>query len=558
MIMKTLDLESLLKAARPTNPPRGGKYVRREWTGTRWKYYYADSPAAHHGAATPRDHNDPLFSHSLEVQLNNITDDPEKDYKAALDRALSEPGASFPVAHPHGEGEWKLEVREDKKGNKVLALLGEDGQPLKKDSGQETVFDSRGAYEAWYIGAATTTVIADENGEPWLDVKPNVGQVKNGELVPSKDKNRAWVVAINDAYKRKHGVKRKKWQYPTRERAEKHASQMVRDRRVVSGETGVLGGIESLPKEEQQAIKQAMEEGGAMHAPSGSVADMVQSGKLPYRAKEGGKGRELDISDTEKARLVSQAAVEYWPAALGLADTFASNEWFKRDDRENAFGNAGKRGWMERFLGEQLPDRNDETLWDKEKQRPRFLAPDPDSPYFKAIESALDNYDPAYGVGFTGYLVGKRGKVWSKMRNAQDDFIEEIKGSGAGTVQGSEGEEKQRGEITSASPEEAAGRGHLQSADEATGEFQEWKNSVTTLLNAWEDHSPDDNPEIREKVRDVIEQIKDLPAGERREYAQQVSQMLLDLGVREHAEKAMRWQKAIEAIRQDPVFVKAA
>src|SRR5690349_5714695 len=63
-------LDDLFKSPAPTSPPRGGKYTKREWTGERWRYYYADSTSTE-GGGPPSEGNseEPSSDWSQEKQL---------------------------------------------------------------------------------------------------------------------------------------------------------------------------------------------------------------------------------------------------------------------------------------------------------------------------------------------------------------------------------------------------------------------------------------------------------------------------------------------------------
>jgi hypothetical protein len=538
-------LVDLMKAAQPTTAPRGGKYIKREWSGTRWKYTYANEAGARHGVAAAADFNDPSFAHTVEGASSG---NPEKDYHEALDRALAEPGASFSLKNPAGGEDLKLSMK---------------GKKLQVTGGEKTkTFPSRGAYELWYIGAVNTTTHLDHEGNAIFDVRPNVGRVVNGQLIPTNatekkmtakgEKEYAsnrWIVAYSKSYpKDKRAGTTSKWFKTTRERAEQHADKMLRDQELAQG---IKRDVPKMSVTDEKAMSAA--EGTSMFAEPGSVADKAQSGELPYRINDAGK-RELDLPEGEKNALIAQAAKEYYPTILNAARAAAKGTFFAADSRSNDYGHSGSKGWAERFMGMEI---------EASKTTPDFVFPDPGSPAYDAIEHALNTYDPANPkrVGFAGYLAGKRGQVAMRMMQAssvtqdQYGFISEIKAWQAGST----ADGASVSDFTSATEEQRAGNAYLQSLDDLAdnGDVDTWRDSVDTLLEMWKDRVPDHEPEKYQQAKDVIEKFDKMHSVDQIKLAPRISEALMDLTDWKKILNKSLENDAVMAIHQEELTRKA-
>jgi len=522
MLIPNLDLETLMKAAQPTSPPRGGKYLHREWAGERWRYYYNDDKSPAHGFTAVGNINDTTFAHSLSSVAENLSGDPEKDYKSALEKLIANPNVKHPVANPQGGDDLILSTIVSKSGTRILRMSDKSGSKIKD-------FSSRGAYELWYLGTSNTTQFLDHTGMPMFEVRPKVGRVVDGEFVPNTTKtvkklasgvekeyaaNKWWVEYCKDYPAEKRLGKVEKWQKSSRQNAEIFVRKLIRDQELSAG---VPQKNFELSKDETIAVDGAKKD--TAHASPGSVADKIQSGAFKWRInKETGK-RELDLDQSKKDALIAQTTKEYYKVVMSLANQMASNELFTKDNRTSMYGSTGKWGWIERFLGSDAVERS---------TPPDFIFPSPESPTYKAANHALNTFDPAMGVGFTGYFAGKQGILYWKMRLSQDEFINEIK-TESDTSRSKEGEEYQS--ELSATDEQRETSAHLQTTENLSedSDVETWTQSIKNLIDKWEESAPDYQKDKREKIKEVLASFLQLKPIDQPKYMPHVNEILTEL-----------------------------
>ncbi len=540
-MISTLNIEDLLKSAQPEGEPRGGRYIHREWTGERWKYTYVSDRAAAHGFHAVHDFKDKTFSHTLEAVAERVSGDPETDYKTAVQDAFKNPDTHMSVANPQGGEDLILNLIQatDKRGP-LLRLQTADGEKVKE-------FKSRDAFVLWYLGVSNTTVFMDHAGIPMLEVRPLIGSIKDDSLVPGKTKTTKtltsgeikeyeannWQVTYHKDYPedKRVNVAQGRWLKSSRAAAEAHVRKLVRDQAITAKVD-----LPTPNENEQKAVESA--KASSFTAAPGSVADKIQSGKLKWRLSSD-KKRELDATQGEKDALIAQAAKEYYPLIMTLANQMASNEYLTRDFRANLYTDSGtgKGAWIARFLGSDVPKHLKDKL-------PDFIFPDPESPTYQAIDHALNTYDPAMGASFTGYLTGKQGILYWKMRQAQDKFIAEVKGT--------DGAVDEAKTVAADDSDESEGMSHFEGAEAAAqhSDVSQWREAVGSIMEQWK-NSPELESEKRVQIEDLLGKFDQLDDDEKSTYMPRVHSLMSQLiSWRAVLGKSLALS-AVEAMKQD-------
>jgi len=176
----------------------GHKYIRRWREGDRWRYEYADTPD---GPVGVRYEADPVTRESTgqvvsaPVTVRSLATDgmPEETaFHTSMMGALRDPSEPIQVSHRH-LGALDVEVSVAASGNIRMHVQDKDGNRLytAKNPGQ---------FERWFLGTSAMEEINDIDGKPWVIIKPNVGKVVDGVLVPSTDVDRQWKVEFHPEY----------------------------------------------------------------------------------------------------------------------------------------------------------------------------------------------------------------------------------------------------------------------------------------------------------------------------------------------------------------------
>lgn len=553
-----IDLEKAMAAAapRPVGMPRPGhKYVRRQWNGSRWVYEYQEDPSEAHGPfAVSNLAADLSREHSMDVQVSSTIGEegPEADYREALKQQLSQPGV-HQVAHPTQEGEQlSIEVTVNKKGK--LRIRATSGDKIKDSP-------SRGGFERWYMGVANTTILHDREGRPWFKLLPNVGRVRYGELTPSTDRGKQFIIRFHESHPdftaAKEAGQRVEWYKSNREGGIAHHEKELRNQELVAGPeqeevsdeepVGEPQGLntELTSDQEEAAATQAGQEVPEEQTVPGSVVDRLQQGQLPYRLEAGPSGerrrrRVLDVPVEQKEQMIEEVARQFWPKIVREANAAVQG---------NAFFSNDPNAWLPRFIGGasfRVPAPNEMGPTGS----PMYVGLEPGSMAHRAISDALDNYDPSKGH-FASYLAGSSGKLHWNMRRQQsvDQFVNEAKASAPMEIQGGEeGEtyerpvQQQLADIQTSGPEQ-----------EEISSTDPWIAQQDEALDQAAVQAGHISPEVHEQLRVLFNQIRSVPPDQRAAYAERFADALHSMGLEDYAvdvSKALE-QAAIHAILYD-------
>lgn len=507
MILESVNIpQAFHKAVAPSNPPRGGKYTSREWTGERWNYTYEESLKG----LSVLFHADIPEGFAGLAQRAIMGVPKELSYTEAFKKALANPGK--PADLKLSVTDRKLSVTvEQIKGVQAIVIRDQEGGVVKTPKKLST----KGQFDKWAIGVSNTITKFDAHGKPWLDIVPKVGSVskETGELVPSDDKVRRWKIAYNPYYPkndRKSGVLKTA---NTLDNAVAAVNKAYRAADIARG--AVEDSAWFSPND--QAAKAAADSAEALIAPKNSVTDKIQSGAFSWRMTN--LKKELDVSPEKKRALIDQTAQEYWPKLLKTSSTIAGTNTF--------FAN-NKLRWQAKFLGvPEIPSKIE------------AVSLSPGSPAYKAIERSLDNYDPRIGP-FAAYLAGPKGRIQFAMRRAVDGFIEDVKRTGT--------------------LEDPTGRSVLESVSAPVGseaDFENWADGKRNLFDKWAQEFPNHQPEVLAQAKEALRKLDHLPhSEERNQYAIEFDNVLRDQGVLDFFQQKLMG-KALLAIARDDLIAKA-
>jgi len=537
----------------------GHKYVRRWWDNGKWQYDYTGEKAEAHGAgAVPEIYEKPYKveitnprtgetteraafqvvpkSHTVEVAGATEGVEPEKAYRQACITALSQPGTAIPVRHSRmgadctlvSEGDGKLTLRRN--DNASESLFSKNGEGASKKS-----FSSYAAYEHWFLQTSNTQTINDPEGRPWFNIIPVIGKVntKDNKIDWSTDPERQYKVVYHPSFpeelqKKDGGV--------SRAVSLAHAKKLLDDEygaiEETLGRTPTRGKLAVVPSEGSDTPKPKPEPEKTETKPPldfnklPPMDDVLSHSSMKWKYNYATRDRELDVTPQQKTALVQHAAKQYWPKLVQAADRMTNTPFFEGNKREV----------MSEWIGQDLPDSRGTT--------PDHVFLMPDSVGYKAIESALDNFDPnKAGVNFTGYLAGKNGKINNYFLDAQRAATDK-----QSRISGSSDDDEGVDQISrrGATEEEREQSAHLQTPEERAESQQHLDPKVvlprlTQVLMRWEQTKPE-KAAIIAQAKTAMRAIRTAPEHDRADMVSQLLEKLSDAGMGKDLGLVKSWE----------------
>ncbi len=331
----------------------GGAYIHRWWNHSqgRWSYKYSDKPAAKNGIA----HTGSRELHSVKTHPK-AQGEAKRAFDQTRDRALKEGGEHTAIYKtPDGRPQFKVKVS----GRKQKPIeVHKPRSDKARDAKRKNTFQE---LENWIAREETTRTVKDAFKRPWFEVRMRAGEgatprpmvryFTSSPYNPYPDEEPQWVPGpVIDVVKLREWVKGQ------------HAHQKTQ-----SGKPSPPR--KSWPADKYRPLTMAMERGEIEWT----------SKQVPRKGKRGKVWQRTAILGKRKKEIMGRAFEEHFGLIVNKAQ------------RALSIYGVYSRSNMERILGFT------KTPGDE-------ISVNPLSPAYRAVERAVNSYDPSKGWRFSTYF----------------------------------------------------------------------------------------------------------------------------------------------------------